>query len=76
MRTTTSTFPELLQSFFTERLVQQRRASPHTIASYRDTFRLLLIFAKNRLHRNPSEIELTALDAPVISLCGDKELGR
>jgi len=67
MRTTTSTFPELLQSFFTERLVQQRRASPHTIASYRDTFRLLLIFAKNRLHRNPSEIELTALDAPFLA---------
>lgn len=67
MRTTTSTFPELLQSFFTERLLQQRRASPHTIASYRDTFRLLLNFAKNRLHRNPSEIELTALDAPFVA---------
>ena len=38
----------LLERFFTERLMRQRQASPHTIASYRDTFRLLLLFAKNR----------------------------
>ena len=37
-------FPALLQSFFTQRLIAQRKASPHTIASYRDTFRLLLRF--------------------------------
>ncbi len=36
----------ILESFFTERLITQRRASPHTIASYRDTFRLLLGFAE------------------------------
>ena len=35
-----ATFPALLQSFFTERLLRQRNASPHTIAGYRDSFRL------------------------------------
>ena len=35
----------LLERFFTQRLVQQRQSSPHTISSYRDTFRLLLTFA-------------------------------
>ena len=34
-----------LQAFFTDRLIGQRRASPHTIAAYRDTLRLLLGFA-------------------------------
>ena len=37
-----------LQAFFTERLIGQRQASPHTIAAYRDTFRLLLVFAQQR----------------------------
>jgi site-specific recombinase XerC len=41
------TFPTLLEGFFTRRLMQQRQASAHTIASYRDTFRLLLQFAQN-----------------------------
>jgi hypothetical protein len=39
-------FPSLLEMFFTRRLIAQRKASPHTIASYRDTFRLLLQFAE------------------------------
>ena len=43
--------PALLQSFFTTRLMTQRKVSPHTIASYRDTFRLLLQFAQKRLKR-------------------------
>jgi len=34
-------FPFLLQAFFTDRLMHQRQASEHTIASYRDTFCLL-----------------------------------
>ena len=38
----------LLQAFFTTRLMAQRKVSPHTIASYRDTFRLLLQFAQMR----------------------------
>lgn len=57
----------LLQSFFMERLLQQRRASPHTIASYRDSFRLLLAFAKERLRKNPTDLELEALDAPFLA---------
>jgi len=43
--------PTLLQSFFTTRLMTQRKVSPHTIASYRDTFRLLLQFAQKRYIR-------------------------
>ena len=41
----TPNLPTLVQRFFTERLQTQLGASPHTIASYRDTFRLLLLFA-------------------------------
>jgi site-specific recombinase XerD len=44
----------------------QRQASPNTIASYRDTFRLLLEFAQNRLRKHPSALALTDLDAPLI----------
>jgi hypothetical protein len=42
-------FSELLQAFFTDRLMHQRQASPNTIASYRDTFRLLLQFAQQKI---------------------------
>jgi hypothetical protein len=45
----TATLAGLLQGFFTGRLIGQRRVSPHTVASYRDTFRLLLKFAQRRL---------------------------
>jgi site-specific recombinase XerD len=58
--------PALLQSFFTTRLMMQRKASPHTIASYRDTFRLLLQFAQRRLRKAPSQLELADLDATLI----------
>lgn len=60
--------PSLLQSFFTERLLRQRQASPHTIAGYRDSFRLLLQFAKERLGKVPSKIQLAELDAPFLGL--------
>ena len=53
--------PALLQSFFTTRLMTQRKVSPHTIASYRDTFRLLLQFAQKRLHKAPSQLGLDNL---------------
>jgi len=56
------TFSGLLQGFFTQRLMQQRRASPHTIASYRDTFRLLLRFAQLRLRKAPSALALDDID--------------
>lgn len=59
-------FPSLLEAFFTERLVQQKRASAHTLASYRDTFCLLLRYAEQRLHKAPSRLALEDLDAPLI----------
>ncbi len=62
MRTDTD-FSRLVQAFFTDRLLRQRRASPHTVAGYRDTFRLLLRFAKERLGKAPSKLSLTDLDA-------------
>jgi integrase/recombinase XerD len=62
----TTHFPSLLQSFFTDRLLRQRQASPHTIAGYRDSFRLLLQFAKNRLGKMPSQLDIEDLDAPFI----------
>lgn len=58
--------PRLLEAFFTDRLMRQRRASPHTIAGYRDTFRLLLGFAKERIKKEPSAFGLDDLDAPLI----------
>lgn len=56
-----------LEGFFTERLIGQRRASPHTIVSYRDTFALLLAFAQRRTGKIPSRLQLEDLDAPLIS---------
>ncbi|HEX5483593.1 MAG TPA: tyrosine-type recombinase/integrase [Terriglobia bacterium] len=58
----------LLQSFFTDRLLRQRQASPHTIAGYRDCFRLLLHFAKEQLGKMPSKLRVEDLDAPFIGL--------
>jgi site-specific recombinase XerD len=62
----TPSFPALLESFFTKRLIAQRRASPHTIGSYRDTFRLLLQFAAKRLGKAPSALALEDLNAPFL----------
>ena len=56
---TAATFSELLQAYFTERLMQQRNASPLTIANYRDTFRLLIAFAHRRLKRLPTALTIT-----------------
>jgi site-specific recombinase XerD len=56
----------LLQSFFTTRLMAQRKVSPHTIASYRDTFRLLLQFAQMRLRKAPSQLGLDDLNASLV----------
>jgi len=60
-------FAALLQGFFTQRLMQQKQASPHTIASYRDTFRLLLRFAKKRLRKSPSQLAFEDVDAPFLA---------
>ena len=59
-------FAALLQRFFTERLAQQRQASPHTISSYRDTFRLLFRFAGKRLRKSPDRIAFEDVSAPLI----------
>ena len=56
-------FPALLQAFFTERLLKQLQASPHTVRAYRNTFRLILRFAQKRLHRTPSRLLLADLDS-------------
>ena len=58
--------PILLQSFFTTRLMTQRKVSAHTIASYRDTFRLLLQFAQKGLGKAPSQLELSDVNASLI----------
>ncbi len=55
-----------LQAFFTDRLITQRNASPQTIAAYRDTFKLLLRFAHTKTGKQPFELDLDDLDAPLI----------
>ncbi len=56
-----------LQAFFTDRLINQRHASPHTIAAYRDTLRLLLDYAAGQLGRQPCRLDISDLDAPLIA---------
>ena len=56
----------LIERYFTERLMRQRNVSVNTIASYRDTFRLLFTFAQARLRKTPSALTLDELDAPFI----------
>jgi len=60
--------PSLLQAFFTDRLLRQQRASPNTIAGYRDSFRLLFHFAKDRLSKAPSNLTIEDL---TVSFIGD-----
>jgi site-specific recombinase XerD len=62
-----ATLAALLENFFTQRLMNQRQASPHTISSYRDTFRLLLHFAQQRLHKSPARLAFEEIDAPLIA---------
>lgn len=62
----TASLPALLQSFFTDRLLAQRCASPHTVASYRDCFRLMLSFAAKQLGKAPSDLMLEEIDAPFV----------
>ena len=59
-------FPRLLAMFFGSHLMQQRQASPHIIASYRDTFRLLVHYAQRELKKPPSELALEDLDSAFI----------
>ena len=55
-----------LQAFFTQRLITQRNSSPETIAAYRDTWRLLLGFAHQQTGKQPYQLDLDDLDAPLI----------
>jgi integrase/recombinase XerD len=55
-----------LEAFFTERLMAQRRASPHTVASYRDAFRLLLKYIQDTTGTPPARLCMEDLDAALI----------
>jgi len=55
-----------LQAFFTDRLITQRSSSPETIAAYRDAFRLLLRFAHELTGKQPFELDIDDLDAPLV----------
>jgi site-specific recombinase XerD len=75
--TTETDLARLLQRFFAERLIQQRRVSACTIASYRDTFRLLLRFAERQLGHSAWTLRLADLDASLIAaFLLDLEEGR
>lgn len=63
----TASLPKLLERWFTVRLMSQQRVSHNTICSYRDTFRLLLVFANKQLGKQPSALELEDIDAELIS---------
>jgi site-specific recombinase XerD len=62
-----TTLASTIQAFFTDYLTRQRRASPHTIAAYRDSLRLLLAFAARQSGTQPSRLEITDLDAPLVA---------
>ena len=55
-----------VQAFFLQHLCQHKQASPQTIASYRDTFRLFLTFVKDTTGREPAALQLSDLDAPIV----------
>ena len=55
-----------LQAFFTDRLARQRQVSPNTLVAYRDTLRLLLVFAADKKGKDPSKLDIDDLDAPLI----------
>jgi integrase/recombinase XerD len=63
---TVQPFPVLVQKFFMQRLQEQRHVSPRTVMAYRDSFRLLLAFAYQRLHKRPAEITIQDLSAPFV----------
>ena len=56
----------VLQGFFTDRLARQKKASPNTVAAYRDTLRLLLAFAQDKTGKPPSALSLADLDATLV----------
>jgi integrase/recombinase XerD len=64
---TSITFSTLLTRFFSQHLIQQRQVSPHTISSYRDTFRLLLLYSQQRLGKKPTELTWDEFGSSLIS---------
>ena len=64
--TKSTSFAALLERFFTQRLMLQRQASPHTISSYRDAFRQFLKFTQQHLHKMPSSLNFEEIDAPLV----------
>jgi integrase/recombinase XerD len=61
-----SALAPVLQAWFTDRLINQRNSSPDTIDAYRDAFRLLLRFASEQTGKQPFELDIDDLDAPLI----------
>jgi integrase/recombinase XerD len=55
-----------LETYFTQRLIGQRQASPNTVAAYRDAWRLLLSFASQRTDKQPYQLDIADLDAALI----------
>ena len=62
------TLSALVQKFFTDKLYTQMEASPHTITSYRDTFRLLLKFTGEKMGKAPTRLSVNDLDTEMIGL--------
>ena len=65
MKTKTD-FAALLSQFFTSRLIDQRQVSSHTTASYKDTFRLLVLYAKDVLNKAPQELSISDLNVQLV----------
>ncbi|MBN2776496.1 MAG: site-specific integrase [Bacteroidales bacterium] len=63
-----TTLPSLMQRFFTDKLYNQTEASPHTVSSYRDTFRLLLSFASKETGKAPTKLSIDNLDAKMVAM--------
>jgi site-specific recombinase XerD len=55
-----------MEAFFTEQLLTQRQASPRTVSAYRDSLRMLLIFAKKRTGKAPSQLDIADIDAELV----------
>jgi len=60
-------FSSLCQSFFSKRLITQRKASSHTVSAYAQTFRLLIAYAQKRLRTSPAMLSLVQLDASFVA---------
>ena len=75
--TRTTNLAPLLERYFTERLMQQRQASRHTIDSYSDAFQQFLKFAQQRLGQPPWDLAFEQIDAPlIVSFLGELESRR